>query len=415
MHSLYGKIAGIDVHKKVLYVVIASEGVPGRYLRARFGATREDLAVLSAWLTQEQVDTVVMESTANYWKPVWLALESQFHLLLAQARSNAAPRGRKTDYADALRLVRRLLSDDLRLSYVPEPEQRDWRSITRTRVEYGRDIIRFRNWLEGILEEGQIKISGLLSDLLGVSGRRMLRALAEGQTDAQQLAALGVGRLRASEQELAQALDGQLRPIHRQLLAQHLDHIEWLERQIVQLDAALSQMLKQHQDSISRLCQVPGIAINAAEQIIAELGPRAETFPTPGQLASWVGVCPGREQSAGISKTDASPKGNRSMRCVLTQCAWAAARTKGSYFEALFHRLIPKIGVHKAIWAVAHRLLRIVWRILHLGEQYLERGCILQQAASVQRRFRRLAKHMALLGYTIQVTPPPYANGELPA
>jgi transposase len=415
MHPLYGKIAGIDVHKKVLYVVIASQGAPGGDLRARFGATREDLAGLSAWLTQEQVDTVVMESTANYWKPVWLALESHFHLLLAQARSNAAPQGRKTDYADALRLVKRLLSDDLRLSYVPEPEQRDWRSITRTRVEYGRNIVRLRNWLEGILEEGQIKISGLLSDLLGVSGRRMLRALAEGQTDARQLAALGVGRLRASEQELAQALDGQLRPIHRHLLRQHLDHIEWLERQIGQLDAALSQMLKEHQDSISRLCQVPGIAVNAAEQIIAELGPRAETFPTPGQLASWVGVCPGREQSAGVSKTDASPKGNLSMRCVLTQCAWAAARTKGSYFEALFHRLIPKIGVHKAIWAVAHRLLRIVWRILHLGEQYLERGLILQHAASLQRRFRRLAKHMALLGYTIQVTPPPHANPQPPS
>jgi transposase len=280
--------------------------------------------------------------------------------------------------------------------------------------EYGRDIIRFRNRLEGILEEGQIKISGLLSDLLGVSGRRMLRALAEGQTDAQQLAALGVGRLRASEQELAQALDGQLRPIHRQLLAQHLDHIEWLERQILQLDGALSQMLKQHQDTISRLCGVPGIAINAAEQIIAELGPRAESFPTPGQLAAWVGICPGRQESAGTSKSDASPKGNRTMRCVLTQCAWAAVRTKGSYFQTLFHRLIPKIGVYKAIWAVAHRLLRIVWRILHLGEQYLERGSIHHQAASIQRRFRRLAKHMALLGYTIQVTPP-HATGEIPS
>lgn len=407
MHPVYGKIAGIDVHKKVLYVVCAADGNdPPAFQKARFGATSRELTRLAEWLMDRRVTTVVMESTALYWRPVWVALESQFRLLLAQARSNAAVQGRKTDYADAMRLVKRLLSDDLKLSFVPDAVQRDWRALTRTRVEYGRDIIRWRNRIEGILEEGCIKISSLLSDVLGVSGRRMLRALVAGQSNAQQLAALAVGRLRASEEELADALAGNLRAPHRLLLEQHLDRIEALERQAAKINQALEQALREHQQALARLCEVPGIAVNSAQQMIAEIGPQAASFPSPAQLASWVGVCPGREQSAGVSRSDASAKGNRSMRRILNQCAWAAARTKGSYFEALFRRLVPRLGVNKAIWAVAHRLLRLVWRILHLQEHYREQGPLAHDAASIQRRFRRLAKELIALGYTVQLTAP---------
>jgi transposase len=405
MPSVYGKIAGIDVHKKVLYVVIAAGDEEPCLQRALFGATTSDLADLSAWLSAEQVDTVVMESTAQYWKPVWLALESRFRLLLAQARSNAAPRGRKADYGDAARLVKRLRSGDLRLSFVPEAAQRDWRLLTRTRVEYGRDVVRYRHRLEGLLEECRIKISSLLSDLLGVSGRRILRALSQGETDPQKLADLRVGRVQASEEEFVRALNGNVRPPNRLLLGQYLAVVESLEQQTEQLDQELSRLLQQHQDAITRLCEVPGIATSAAEQIIAELGPTAATFPTPAQLASWVGACPGREQSAGVSKNDSCPKGNRFLRRVLNQCAWAAARTKGSYFEGIFQRLVPRLGVQKAICAIAHRLLRIIWRILHLGEHYQEHGRLAEHPASIERRFRRVAKQMAALGYSIQLTP----------
>lgn len=308
MHSVHGKIAGIDVHKKVLYVVVATGSDPRRFQRARFGATTKELMRLADWLASEQVITVVMESTALYWRPVWLALEAHFRLLLAQARSNAAPQGRKTDYGDAIRLVRRLLSDDLRLSFVPDAEQRQWRAMTRTRVEYGRDIIRLRNRLEGVLEEARIKISSLVSNLLGVSGRRMLRALAAGETDARVLAALADARLRASEEDLAEALNGDLQDTHRLLLDQYLCHIELLEHQTSQIDAVLSRRLEVHQSAVARLCEVPGIATNAAEQIIAEVGPAAAAFPTPGHLASWVGVCPERHQSAGISTSGASQR-----------------------------------------------------------------------------------------------------------
>jgi transposase len=416
MNSEYKKVAGIDVHKSVLYVVIGDQdSSPSSWKRKRCGATTSELNDLADWLEAEQVSTIVMESTALYWRPVWLALEKRFRLLLAQARSNPAPRGRKSDYGDTIRLIKRLGSDDLRLSFVPDAEQRDWRLLTRTRVEYGRQIIRLRNRLEGLLEEGRIKLSGLLSDLLGVSGRRILRALADGETDPDKLAELRTGRLQASRDEFVRALAGQLRPTCRLLLKQHLEQIEKLEQCIEELDQQLSQKLQTYQATLERLCEMPGLAASSAEQIIAEIGVTAATFPSPGQLAAWVGVCPGREESAGVSKSDASPKGNRFMRRILNQCAWAAARTHGSFFETLFNRLVPRLGVSKAIWAVAHRILRVIWRLLHLGERYQEKGLLAHQAETFERRFRRLQRQMSALGYRLQLTPPPAGNQSLPA
>src|SRR5690242_13215823 len=210
-------VAGIDVHKTMLAVVVAN--VSERELQfecRRFGTTVGELRNLSAWLQAHAVQEVVMESTAQYWKPVWLALEGQFQLWLAQARSNRGPRGRKTDFRDAKRCVSRLLSDDLRLSYVPEPEQRCWRTLTRTRYQLREDRVRLQNQLETLLEEVQIKLSSLISDLLGKSGRRILRALADGETDPYRLAELGSYRLRASKEELRDALSGHLQPLHRQ-------------------------------------------------------------------------------------------------------------------------------------------------------------------------------------------------------
>lgn len=324
----------------------------------------------------------------------------------AKPGSNPAPYGRKSDFADAERLIKRLSSDELRLSFVPDAEQRGWRLLTRTRVQYGRDMIRRRNRLEGLLEECQIKLSRLLSDLLGVTGRRILRALAEGETDAQKLADLRVGRLQANEQEFLHALQGQVRPACRLLLTQCLDQLEGAERQIEQLDRELALLLRQHQAVIVRMCEMPGLALSAAEQILAEVGPAAARFPTPGHLASWVGVCPGRHESAGKSSNDASPKGNRDLRRILNQCAWAAVRTKNSYFASLFRRLTPRLGVRKALWAVAHRFLRILWRILHEGDRYQERGPLSQPPKVLERRFRRLARELTTLGYHIQFAPP---------
>jgi transposase len=281
-------LAGIDVHKKMLAVVVANAGdLELQFECRRFGTTVSELRHLSAWLQERAVREVVMESTAQYWRPVWLALEGQCRLHLAQARSNRGPRGRKTDFRDAQRAVSRLLSGDLILSYVPEAEQRCWRTLTRTKYQLTRDRVRLQSQLESLLEECQIKLSSVVSDLLGASGQRILRALAQGETDPCRLVELGDRRLRASDAELKDALSGQTQGIHRQLLSLYLTRLDLVESQMASLDKMIAEAMKAHQDAIVRLAELPGLGIDSAQQIIAEIGPRAAAFPSAAQLASW--------------------------------------------------------------------------------------------------------------------------------
>jgi len=400
----YGKVAGIDVHKKWLYVVIAPEGTSdGEFRRIRTGSTTRELQTLADQLYLAGVQTVVMESTAKYWRPVWAALEGGFRLFLAQAQSNAAPHGRKTDFGDAIRLVKRLCAGDLRLSYVPEREQREWRLLTRTRVSYQRDIVQLRSRVEGLLEECRIKLSGYLSDLFGVSGRRMLRKLAEGETDPEQLAALADSKVRASQQQLADALNGQLTDTQRLLLRHTLDRLETVQGQIADLEQQLAVAMRPHLEVIRRLCIIPGISVTAAYQIIAELGPAAERFLSAAHAASWIGVCPGRKESAGECYSNACAKGNPFLRRVLNQCAWAAVRAKGSYAHSLFRRLVPRLGVKKAIWAVAHYLLKVSWLVLHNGVEYQERGKLANVTEALKRKLDSTARALRRLGLNVQI------------
>jgi len=399
MSTEYGKVAGIDVHKKWLYVVVDGQ-------RRRTGTTPTELRDVRAWFSELAVQSVVMESTAQYWRPVWAALEGHFGLFLAQAQSNRARSGRKTDFADAERLIRRLIAGELVLSFVPEPRQQEWRMLTRARVEYTREINHIRNQIEALLEASGIKISGYLSDLLGVSGRRMLEALAGGETDRVRLSALADARVRASCEELQAALDGHMTVCQRVLLNQQLSRVKLLEQYIDALSGMLQQCLESHRDAVARLCQIPGIAVCAAEQIIAEIGPEAKAFSSDRKLASWVGICPGREESAGKSRSNACPHGNRPMRRILAQAAWAAVRTKDSFFQHLFKRLVPRLGVQKAVWAVAHRMLRIVWIVLHRGVYYKELGPLALQPASQQRRIRHMIRELASYGFQIAAPQP---------
>lgn len=406
MESLSGALAGIDVHKRMLAVVVAEvDHAPGTWERQKFGTTISELKRLVDWLTAKGVTEAAMESTAQYWKPVWLALEGRFRLHLAQARSTTGAAGRKSDFADAVRIVKRLQSGDLTLSYVPDPEQRRWRLLTRAKYQLIRDRVRLQSQIEGLLEEGQITLSSFISDLLGASGLRILQALANGENDPQKLALLGSDRLRASSAELQQALSGQLHPVHRQVLQLQLQRLHLLEKQIAALEAAIAKTLRAHQEALARLCELPGLGVDSAHQIVAEVGPTAMAFPSAAHLASWVGVCPGREESAGQSRSNRSPKGNRPMRRLLNQLAWAAVKAKGSHFEAVFRRLVPRLGVKKAIWAIAHRLLRLIWKVLHDGVQYVEFGPLALKPQAIQQRKRRLIRDLRKLGYDVQLTP----------
>jgi transposase len=397
-------VAGIDVHKRMLAVVVADVSAEGdwQFERRKFGTTDSALQELTEWLRERSVKEAVMESTAQYWKPVWRQLEGEVELSLAQAHSNRAPRGRKKDFLDAERLVRRHVAGELILSFVPDPEQRMWRTITRSKYQLTRDRVRLQNQLESLLEDARIKLGSLVSDLLGVSSRRMLWALAKGATDPAAIAALADPELRATRAQLADAVSvaGTLRATHRQILKLFLERLEFLEKQIETLRKSIAGALEAHQDAVRRLAAVPGFGADSAQQAIAEVGPTAATFPSAGEMASWVGVCPGENESAEVSVSDRSPKGNRTMRRLLDQAAEAAVKTKGSRFQALYQRWLPRLGHNKAIWAIAHRLCRLVWKILHQGVEYIEYGNQRDPRAQ-QRRTTKLIRELKALGYNI--------------
>ncbi len=414
------RIAGIDVHKKMLAVVVADVEVQGEYQfeRIRYGSNPEQLRLLAAWLIEHEVEEVVMESTAQYWKPVWGALEQYWKpsgqkrettgpmsgtLHLAQAQSNRGPRGRKKDFPDAERLVKRLVANELSLSFVPDAEQRLWRTVMRRKYQLTRNRVQLQNRLEALLEEAHIKLSSLVSDLLGASARRMLKALADGETDPAALASLADKNLRATPAQLCDALGAciELNPVYRRLLKMFLEELQLIDQQIGQLDKEMATLLGQHQTAVERLAEVPGLGVDSAQQIIAEVGATAATFPSAKQLSSWVGACPGDEESAGVSKSHRSPKGNRHMRRILNQCANAAAKSKGTIFEIVYRRLVSRLGHNQTIGAIAHRLCRLIWIILHQNVRYEERGPSVS-AKSRQRRTHKMIRELRNLGYRVE-------------
>jgi len=414
------RIAGIDVHKKMLAVVVADVEAEGEYQfeRRRYGSNPDHVRLLSEWLIEQHVEEVVMESTAQYWKPVWGALERYWKptcqkredarpmsgaLHLAQAQSNRGPRGRKKDFPDAERLVKRLVAQELILSFVPNAEQRLWRTVMRRKYQLTRDRVQLQNRLESLLEEAHIKLSSLVSDLLGASARRMLKALADGETNPTALAALADKKLRATQAQLCDALGActELNPVYRRLLKMALEELQFLEQQIVKLEQEMASLLSQCQEPVQRLAEVPGLGVDSAQQIIAEVGAKAATFPSQKHLASWIGACPGDEESAGVSKSHRSPKGNRHMRRVLNQCANAAVRVKGSIFEIVYLRLVPRLGHNQTIGAIAHRLSRLIWMILHQEIRYEERGPAVHER-SKRVRTARMIRQLRSLGYRIE-------------
>lgn len=404
MNPVYDVVAAIDVHKRMLAVVVAElrqEQI--EYRQRKFGTTHGELEQLADWLRQQQVTEVAMESTAQYWRPVWMALEGRFRLHLAQPRSTLAPRGRKSDFADATRIVRRLLAEDLTLSYVPDREQRQWRTMTRMRVRMTTQQTRLRNQMEGLLEEGRIKLSSVISDLVGVSGRAILWAMVRGMVDPGELAALASQRLRTPTAQLEEALRGRLDPASRLLLKMLLEQWEQFQTHIEQLEMHMITALQNWEQATTRLLEIPGISRVAAQQIIAEVGPEARAFLAPEKLASWVGVCPGTNQSAEVSYSARSAKGNPMLRRLLTQCAWAAVKVKDSIFDQKFRALLPRLGAKAAIWAIAHRLLRVIWKVLHDKVQYVEQGIL--DPASVERRRNRYVRQLRKLGYAVALTP----------
>jgi len=422
------RIAGIDVHKKMLAVAVADVEVEGdvHFERLKVGTSPDQLRGLAEWLVEREVEEVVMESTAQYWRPVWEALERYWSpkrrtrsdaspvsgtLHLAQAQSNRAAGGRKRDFPDAERLVKRLVAQELILSFVPDGEQRLWRTVMRRKYQITRSRVQLHNRLEALLEEAHIKISSVVSDLLGTSARRMLHAVGDGETDPAALAALADQRLRATPEQLRDAFGAcaDLHPVYRRLVKLTLDELRLIEAHITQLDQQMAQLLAHHHDAVQRLAEVPGLGVDSAQQIIAEVGATAAAFPSAKQLASWMGACPGNEESAGVNYSHRCPKGNRQMRRVLNQAANAAVKAKGTIFAIVYRRLVPRLGHAQAIGAIAHRLCRLIWKLLHEGIRYEERGPTVSAEAK-KVRTRKMIRELRTLGYHVELPPAPSSN-----
>lgn len=414
------RIAGIDVHKRMLAIVVADVAVDGEFQfeRRTVGTSPDQLRALADWFVAQAVEETVMESTAQYWRPVWEALERYWQprcraranggprwgaLHLAQAQSNQGARGRKRDFPDAERLVKRLVAQELTLSFVPHPEQRLWRTVTRRKYQLTCARVQLQNRLEALLEEAHIKLSSLVADLLGPSARRMLQAIADGASDPAQVAALAHQRMRATPEALGDALGAcaHLHPVYRRLLQLALTELRGIEAQIEALNQELAGLLRAHQAAIERLAAVPGLGVDSAQQIVAEVSPAADAFPSPKQMSSWVGACPGAEESAGVSYSRRPPKGNRQMRRLLTTSANAAVKTKGSIFEYLYRRWVGRLGHRQAIGAIAHRLCRLIWKVLHDGITYEERGPAVTKER-LRARTAKMIRELRGLGYRVE-------------
>ena len=421
-------IAGIDVHKRMLAVVVADVEVDQEYQfeRVKIGTSPNELRALADWLVERQVEEVVMESTAQYWRPVWEALELHWRpqrrsrdgatpvsgtLHLAPAQSNRGAGGRKKDFPDAERLVKRLVAQELPLSFVPDPEQRLWRTVMRRKYQVTRNRVQLHSRLESLLEEAHIKLSSVVSDLLGTSARRMLQALADGETDPATLAALADQRLRATPAQLRNAFGAcaGLHPVYRRLVKLTPEELQMIEEHLGQLDQEMATLLSHHHAAVRRLAEVPGLGVDSAQQIIAEVGATAATFPSAKHLASWMGACPGTEESAGKNYSHRCPKGNRQMRRVLNQAANAAVKAKGTIFAIVYRRIVPRLGHAQAIGAITHRLCRLIWKILHQAVRYEERGPAVSEEAK-KVRARKMIRELRSLGYRVELLQAPSSS-----
>lgn len=413
MEVMYQRCCGLDVHKKtvVACLIVPGPGASGTLRKEvrTFSTMTEDLLALGDWLAAEQVSHVAMESTASYWKPVYNLLEGRFSLLLANAQHVKQVPGRKTDVRDAEWLANLLRHGLLRNSFVPDRPQREIRELTRYRTSLVQERAAEVNRLQKVLEGANSKLAAVASNVLGVSGRAMLDALVAGTAEASVLADLARGKLRDKLPALEQALTGRMGHHQRFLLARQLAHIDFLDEQIAQLSAELAERLRSDEDDLDRLDTIPGVSRRIAEILVAEIGTDLARFPSAGHLASWAGMCPGNNESAGKRLSGRTRKGSPALRTALVEAAHAAAHTKDTYLGAQFRRLAARRGVKKAAVAVGHTILVLVYHLLKRGSTYADLGGTYFDERERETIQRRLVRRLSSLGFRVTLDPFPAA------
>jgi transposase len=414
----------MDVHKKSVSVcVLPPEGQQGAVKREKFRTFLRDLKRLRAWLKNCKVTEVAMESTGQYWRPLWNVLESAIpHLVLLNPAHVKGLAGRKTDKRDAEWLARLQEREQLRGSFIPPLTIRELRELTRTRVHWLQDCNRIKNRIAQVCEAGNIKISSVASDLFGMSGRRMLAALVEGKRDAGWMADYARGTLRRQRDHLQMALEGTLSAHQRDLLSRLIRQMDRLESEIAELTRDIEIRIAPHEETISRLTQIPGIDRISAWTILAEIGFDMSVFPDSRHLASWAALCPGNRESGGKQMSGRTRKGNVYLRRILCQAAWAATNKHGSYLGTVYRRIRARRGHQKAIVAVAHQLLTVIFHMLRDRKPYFELGSAYYDEQRKPQITKRLVERLQHLGYqvTLEVPvsepspPPPDANAPAP-
>jgi transposase len=409
MEVLYSHCAGLDVHKKTVVACRLSVDSAGHKVKVveTFGTTTAELFRLSDWLTAGDCTHVAMESTGEYWKPIWNILEGSFQLLLVNAQHIKRVPGRKTDVQDAEWIADLLQHGLLTASFIPPVEQRDRRDLTRQRTQLVRDRVSVLNRIQKVLETANIKLASVVSNISGISSRAILAELVQDQLNLDQLEGLLHGRLRDKVPELQQALTGRVRAHHRFLLAQHLSQLDFLDEQIAAYSQEIERLTDPFEELVELLDTIPGVARTTAEMILAEVGADMKgRFPDADHLSAWAGLAPGNHESAGKRLAGTMRQGSQWLRTGLTQAAQAAARKKDGYLSAQYHRLAGRRGKKRAIMAVAHSILVIAYHVIERREPYKDLGSNYfderQKVSTANRLTRRLEK----LGYRVVITPP---------
>ncbi len=408
MQVLYPRCCGLDIHKRVVVACLLStdaEGQVGKEVRT-FSTMTDDLLALLDWLTARGCTHLAMESTSSYWRPVYNLLEGQLVVLVANAYHIRDVPGRKTDVKDAEWLADLLRHGLIRGSFIPSPEQRHLRDLTRYRSHLVEERARLTNRLQAVLEDANVKLASVVTDVRGVSARAIREALLAGQSDPTLLAELARGRLRAKRDQLARAVVGRFTDHHAFMVTEHLSHLDYLEEAMERASAEIAERLREDLAAIELLDTVPGISVRSAEIILAELGADLTRFPSAKHLASWAGMCPGNAESGGKRLSGKTRKGNQALRQVLIEIAHAASKTKDTYLAAQYRRLAARRGKKRALVALGHTILVIVYHILTRRQPYHELGVAYFDQLDRQRVEQRLVRRLERLGYTVSLQPP---------
>ncbi|MGH9575911.1 MAG: IS110 family transposase [Terriglobales bacterium] len=410
MDIIFSNVAGFDVHQKNVFVCVRQVQAPEQTVQEEvrtFGTMTSDILQLRAWLKTLRVTHVAMEATGVLWKPLWNLLEGHFTLLLVNPRELKQVPGRKSDVRDCQWIAQLLQCGLLRSSFVPERPQRELRDLTRHRAQLTSEHTRIANRIHKVLEDANIKLGAVASDLLGASGRAMLKAMLQGERDPAKLAALARGALRNKIPQLQLALQGNFTEHHRYLIESHFDHLEYLEKQIDSFSARIEECTRPFvsDEQLERLDKIVGVNRRTIENVTAEIGSNMAPFPDADHLSSWAGLCPGNEESAGKRKRSRITKGNRWLRRALAEAAWAATRSKKSYLATQYHRLAARRGKKRALVAVAHSILVIFYHMFKQPVEYRDLGKDFFARLNPERLKRSLVKRLQAMGFEVTLSP----------